>query len=207
MTKDTLTSDKHSIEVFESAALPHLDDLFRTARRVLGNRSEAEDVVQETYLQAWKSFERFEPGTNCRAWLYKIMFHVIQHHRRKRFSTNLRSVQDDNVDLETALVYEPPIPQELTDAEVIAAIRANHLKANIGGYENAHFDMENVTIHWERAWVARGGTVFGKGPYLKVPITRRGYRSFQDDEIVIRVYPPERLRKKLAREWSGGNLT
>ncbi|HXU37696.1 MAG TPA: sigma-70 family RNA polymerase sigma factor [Blastocatellia bacterium] len=109
------------VEDFEAAALPHMDDLFRTARRVLGNQTEAEDVVQETFLQAWKSFERFEPGTNCRAWLYKIMFHVIQHSRRKRFSFNLRSTRDDGVELEASLVYEPPVPQELTDEEVIAA--------------------------------------------------------------------------------------
>jgi RNA polymerase sigma-70 factor (ECF subfamily) len=109
------------MEDFEAAALPHMDDLFRTARRVLGNQNEAEDVVQETFLQAWKSFERFELGTNCRAWLYKIMFHVIQHHRRKWFGFNLRSTRDDNVELEAALVYEPPVPQELTDEEVIAA--------------------------------------------------------------------------------------
>lgn len=106
---------------FESEALPHMNDLFRTARRVLGNQSEAEDVVQETFLQAWKSFERFELGTNCRAWLYKIMFHVIQHTRRKRFGFNLRSTRDDNVELEAALVYEPPVPQQLTDEDVIAA--------------------------------------------------------------------------------------
>jgi len=106
---------------FESAALPHMDDLYRTARRVLGNQSEAEDVVQETFLQAWKSFERFELGTNCRAWLYKIMFHVIQHNRRKRFSFNLKSTRDDNVELETSLVYEPPVTQQLTDEDVIAA--------------------------------------------------------------------------------------
>ena len=110
-----------TVEDFESAALPHMDDLFRTARRVLGNQSEAEDVVQETFLQAWKSFHRFELGTNCRAWLYKIMFHVIQHHRRKRFSFNLRSTRDDGAELEASLVYEPPVPQDLTDEDVIAA--------------------------------------------------------------------------------------
>jgi RNA polymerase sigma-70 factor (ECF subfamily) len=110
-----------TVEDFESAALPHMDDLFRTARRVLGNQSEAEDVVQETFLQAWKSFRRFELGTNCRAWLYKIMFHVIQHHRRKRFSFNLRSTRDEGAELEASLVYEPPVPQELTDEDVIAA--------------------------------------------------------------------------------------
>jgi|ERR1041384_237954 RNA polymerase sigma-70 factor (ECF subfamily) len=110
-----------TVEEFEAAALPYMDDLFRTARRVLGNQTDAEDVVQETFLQAWKSFERFEQGTNCRAWLYKIMFHVIQHGRRKRFSFNLRSTRDESVELETSLVWEPPIPQELTDEEVIAA--------------------------------------------------------------------------------------
>lgn len=109
------------VEDFEAAALPHMNDLFRTARRVLSNQTEAEDVVQETFLQAWKSFERFELGTNCRAWLYKIMFHVIQHNQRKRFSFNLRSMRDDGVELEASLVYEPPVPQELTDEEVIAA--------------------------------------------------------------------------------------
>jgi RNA polymerase sigma-70 factor (ECF subfamily) len=110
-----------TVEDFEAAAVPHMDDLFRTARRVLGNQSEAEDVVQETFLQAWKSFDRFELGTNCRAWLYKIMFHVIRHNRRKRFSFNLRSTRDESVELEAALIYEPPVPQELTDEDVIAA--------------------------------------------------------------------------------------
>ncbi|HSE39069.1 MAG TPA: sigma-70 family RNA polymerase sigma factor [Blastocatellia bacterium] len=110
-----------TVEEFEAAALPHMDDLFRTARRVVGNQSEAEDVIQETFLEAWKSFERFEPGTNCRAWLYKIMFHVIQHNRRKRFRFNLRSTRDENVELEAALVYEAPVAQELTDEDVIAA--------------------------------------------------------------------------------------
>ena len=45
-----------------------------------GNQAAAEDVVQETYLQGWKSFYSFEPGTNIRAWLHKIMFHVINHY-------------------------------------------------------------------------------------------------------------------------------
>jgi RNA polymerase sigma-70 factor, ECF subfamily len=110
-----------TVDAFELAAMPHMDDLFRTARRVVGNQTEAEDVVQETFLQAWKSFDRFELGTNCRAWLYKIMFHVIQHNRRKRFSFNLRSTRDDSVELEAALVYEPSVPQELSDEDVIAA--------------------------------------------------------------------------------------
>lgn len=107
-------------EEFESAALPHLNDLYRTAARVIGNRSEAEDLVQETYLQAWKSFHRFEPGTNCRAWLFKIMFHLIQHQRRKWF--NLKLVQEsDEMLLQDTVAYEPPVPQHLIDEDVLAA--------------------------------------------------------------------------------------
>jgi RNA polymerase sigma-70 factor (ECF subfamily) len=97
--------------------MPHLNDLFRTALRLIGNRSEAEDLVQEAYLQAWKSFHRFEPGTNCRAWLYKILFHVIQHHRRKWYN---RSARETDESLET-LAYEPSVPQDLSDEDVLAA--------------------------------------------------------------------------------------
>lgn len=115
-----MTASK-TVEDFETAAMPHMGDLYRSARRVLGSESEGEDVVQETYLQAWKSFDRFELGTNCRAWLYKIMFHVIQRHRRNWRGFSLRSTRDDNVELETALVYEPPVPDGVTDEDVLAA--------------------------------------------------------------------------------------
>jgi RNA polymerase sigma-70 factor (ECF subfamily) len=59
---------------FEAEAVPYLNDIFRAALRMVGNRARAEDLVQEVYLHAWKSFHRFEPGTNCRAWLFKILF-------------------------------------------------------------------------------------------------------------------------------------
>jgi RNA polymerase sigma-70 factor (ECF subfamily) len=88
---------------------------------MLGSRSEAEDIVQETYLQAWKSFHRFTPGTNCRAWLFKILFHVVQHHRRKWFK--FRIVKEEEENLETTLVYEPPVAQDLSDEDVLAAFR------------------------------------------------------------------------------------
>jgi RNA polymerase sigma-70 factor (ECF subfamily) len=104
---------------FEAVALPHLDELYRTARRMTGSPTEAEDVVQETYLQAWKSFHRFESGTNCRAWLHKILFHVVQHHRRKSFRLVLN--KDDEDTIEENLTYEPPIPEEVTDDDVLAA--------------------------------------------------------------------------------------
>jgi RNA polymerase sigma-70 factor (ECF subfamily) len=100
--------------------MPHLGDLFRTAAHVIGNRTEAEDIVQEAYLQAWKSFDRFQAGTNCRAWLFKIMFNVISHHRRKWFGLKLVADRDEN--LEDTVQYEPPVPQHISDEDVLAAL-------------------------------------------------------------------------------------
>jgi RNA polymerase sigma-70 factor, ECF subfamily len=114
-------SDSINAEDFESVALPHLDDLFRTALRVMGNRSEAEDLVQEAYLQAWKSFHRFEPGTNCRAWLFKILFHVIHHHRRKWY--RFKWVSDSEEVLDDLVAYEPPVSERLSDEEVLLAFQ------------------------------------------------------------------------------------
>jgi RNA polymerase sigma-70 factor, ECF subfamily len=108
-------------EGFEAEAMLHMNDLFRVASSMLGNRTEAEDVVQETYLQAWKSFHRFTPGTNCRAWLFKILFHVIQHHRRKWFK--FRFADEGEEILEQTLSYEPPVRQDLSDEDVLAAFR------------------------------------------------------------------------------------
>ena len=106
---------------FELAALPYLNEIFGAASHIIGNRTQAEDLVQETYLQAWKSFDRFALGTNCRACLFKILFHVIQHHRRKLF--RFRLVVDDDELLEQTLIYEPPVPQDLTDEDVLDALR------------------------------------------------------------------------------------
>jgi RNA polymerase sigma-70 factor (ECF subfamily) len=63
---------------FEVQALTQLDALVRSAVRVCGSREEAEDAVQETYLQAWKYWRSFQQGTNCRAWLFRILFNVIK---------------------------------------------------------------------------------------------------------------------------------
>ena len=105
---------------FESAAMPHLNDLFRTAYRLVGDRSLAEDVVQETYLQAWKSFHRFETGTNCRAWMFKILFHSIHHYRRQWF--NVRIIQESAEILEDVVAAPTPIPDALSDEQILGAL-------------------------------------------------------------------------------------
>lgn len=63
-------------EQFEQFAMPHTHALLRTAGRLCGDRAAAEDLVQEAMLSAWKNFEQFEPGTNCKAWLFTIMLRL-----------------------------------------------------------------------------------------------------------------------------------
>jgi len=105
---------------FEGTALPHLNDLYRTATRLLADSTKADDVVQDVYLQAWKSFDRFEVGTNCRAWLYKILFHMIHHHRRKWF--NSRMVKESEEILDRVAASPEPMPEHLTDEEILGAL-------------------------------------------------------------------------------------
>jgi len=105
---------------FQAEAMPHVNDIFRTASRILGDRARAEDVAQEVFLQAWKSYGKFETGTNCKAWLYKILFHCVNHHRRKWFRFPL--LKDTEEFLEANLAYSPPVAEHLTDAEILAAL-------------------------------------------------------------------------------------
>ncbi|HYL99473.1 MAG TPA: sigma-70 family RNA polymerase sigma factor [Blastocatellia bacterium] len=79
---------------FEGEALAHLDTLLRSAIRILGSVHEAEDVVQETYLRAWRYFDSFEVGTNCRAWLFRIMFNVVNGKKGKQSRMPESSLDD-----------------------------------------------------------------------------------------------------------------
>jgi RNA polymerase sigma-70 factor, ECF subfamily len=114
------SNDSSTVGRFEAEAMPHLNDIFRTATRILGDRARAEDVAQEVYLQAWKSFHQFEPGTNCRAWLFKILFHCVNHHRRKWFRFPLLKETEEFI--ESKLTAAEPIPELLTDSDILAAL-------------------------------------------------------------------------------------
>ena len=105
---------------FEYEAMPHLNDLLRTACRMVGDRGRAEDVVQEVYLQAWKSFHRFEAGTNCRAWLFKILFHCVNHDRRRWLRFPLLKEKEEF--LEANLPAPVSVPDKLTDTDILAAL-------------------------------------------------------------------------------------
>ena len=74
---------------FEAEALPHLKAIYGTAYRMSGNPHDAEDLVQETFLRAYRAFDRYTPGTNIRAWLHTILYRV----RTDAFRRSRRSPQ------------------------------------------------------------------------------------------------------------------
>lgn len=109
---------------FEAEALPHLEELYRTAVRLLGgDRAEAEDLVQDVFVQAWKSFDRYEPGTNCRAWLYRILMNKARHYQRRRYTRKVLSLSEhgnrDALEVSGGL---SPVPEQIDDREVLAAL-------------------------------------------------------------------------------------
>lgn len=70
---------------FEREALVHLDALYRVAQRLTGDPSDADDLVQETMLKAFRAWDQYEPGTNAKGWLLTILRHAfINEYRRRR---------------------------------------------------------------------------------------------------------------------------
>jgi RNA polymerase sigma-70 factor (ECF subfamily) len=92
-------------ERFEAEALPHLRSLYGTAYRMTHNAHDAEDLVQETYLRAYRAFDRYQPGTNIRAWLFTIL------HRARTDSFRKASRSPQTVEMEGTDPAVPP-PQD-----------------------------------------------------------------------------------------------
>jgi len=69
---------------FEEAAMPFVDALYNTAYRMTRNAQDAEDLVQETYLKAYRYYDKFEEGTNFKAWLFKILKNTFINNYRKK---------------------------------------------------------------------------------------------------------------------------
>jgi RNA polymerase sigma-70 factor (ECF subfamily) len=80
---------------FERDALPYLDQLYSAAMRMTRNPSDAEDLVQETFAKAYGSFHQFRPGTNLKAWLYRILTNTFINTYRKNQRQPQQSMAED----------------------------------------------------------------------------------------------------------------
>jgi RNA polymerase sigma-70 factor (ECF subfamily) len=116
---------------FESLALPHLDSLYRTALRMTRRPEEAEDLVQEAMMKAFRSFATFQPGTNFRAWLFRILTNSYINRYHREMADPARTRLDDvssflGSEEALATVEGPPLSEadlaESLDEEVKGAL-------------------------------------------------------------------------------------
>jgi len=94
---------------FEEAAMPFVDSLYNTAYRMTRNAQDAEDLVQETYLKAYRYYDKFEEGTNFKAWLFKILKNTFINNYRKKQQT---PPQSDFAEIEDA--FESRLSSDVT---------------------------------------------------------------------------------------------
>ena len=94
---------------FEREAVPHMDVLYNYALRMTGNPNDASDLLQETYLKAYRFWEKYEKGTNIRAWLFRIMKNSYINRYRKE------SKEPDTVDYDEVKNFYNTIRHESVD--------------------------------------------------------------------------------------------
>jgi RNA polymerase sigma-70 factor (ECF subfamily) len=87
---------------FERDALPFLDQLYSAAMRMTRNPADAEDLVQETFAKAYSAFHQFRPGTNLKAWLYRILTNTFINSYRKKQREPQQSMSEDVEDWQLA---------------------------------------------------------------------------------------------------------
>ena len=95
-------SDEARAARFERDALPYLDQLYAAAMRMTRNPQDAEDLVQETFAKAYSSFRQFRPGTNLKAWLYRILTNTFINNYRKKQRQPQQSMTEDVEDWQLA---------------------------------------------------------------------------------------------------------
>ena len=101
---------------FETDALSHLDSLYGTALRLMRNEADAQDLVQDTYVKAFKSAKQFTPGSNLKAWMFTILHNTFRNRRR---DSGRDPIDVDSDRLEVAAPVDPgatPEEQLMRDA-------------------------------------------------------------------------------------------
>src|SRR5215470_13643972 len=99
---------------FENVALPHTARLLGYALHLVGEKGRAEDLVQETLLSAWRNFEQFKPGTNCKAWLFRILTNL--HYKQMRRSAQRPEVHVETQEARLAAPEKVSAGQEMREA-------------------------------------------------------------------------------------------
>jgi RNA polymerase sigma-70 factor (ECF subfamily) len=111
--------DKESEAVFAREALAWLDSLYGAGLRLTGNPTDAEDLVQDTYLKAFRASNQFEPGTNLKAWLFTILHNTFLNRRRRAVHEPIAVESDEIERLAADLPRVPETPEQLLLRETL----------------------------------------------------------------------------------------
>src|SRR5215831_10179178 len=99
--------------------MPHTGSLLRAALRIVRENSAAEDLVQDTLLRAWRAFDQFERGTNCKAWLFRIMLNLRNKTQRM---ASARAVVLPFDEESVSVISLQSKPSQVTALEVFSAL-------------------------------------------------------------------------------------
>src|SRR6059036_4325456 len=108
-----LAADARDRVRFEEDALALSDQVYRVARHLVGSREEAEDLMQETYARAFRSWRSFQPGTNLRAWLLRILTNLnIDRGRRSQRAPQIQALEANDYYLYDKLAENEGVTDE-----------------------------------------------------------------------------------------------
>jgi RNA polymerase sigma-70 factor (ECF subfamily) len=115
---------------FEGEALPLMQEMFAQAYHLTRNRADAEDLVQETYIRGLRKFSQFEPGTNLKAWLGRILFNqfINEYRRRKR---RIKAVHVDGVENMAGVEDKPENDDRLAEMHPEGIARDSRFLENL----------------------------------------------------------------------------
>jgi len=109
-------------QAFERLALPFAPALYRTAHRLVGRPDDASDVVQETFLRAYRTFDNFEPGTNAKAWLFTVLYSIVSN----RWRAERRRPEEVTVDdVESRFGMALASPEANSEQALLARLEAS----------------------------------------------------------------------------------
>jgi RNA polymerase sigma-70 factor, ECF subfamily len=172
-------------ERFEAEALPLLNGMYSSALRLTRNPTDAEDLIQETFLRAYRGFHQFEEGTNLKAWLYRILTNTFINSYRKK-QREPQTISDDEV--EDWYLYskmaergaepsaETAVIESLPDEDVQAALadlpeqfRISVMLADVEGFSYKEIaDITDVPIGTVMSRLHRGRKALEKALWERV---------------------------------------
>jgi RNA polymerase sigma factor (sigma-70 family) len=201
MTQLALLNDSTALRTFEMELMPHADALLTFAMRYTSDLTKAEDLVQDTYLKAWKSIENYIPGTNAKAWLFTICKNLFindyRSNKNQPFKVDYEEVviyhnEDDPINPRYSDLYEENNHTQLVGDEVAKAI--NGLKGiyrtvvllDLQGFTYAEISaIVDIKLNTVRSRLNRGRVELAKS--LRAFAIAKGYQVTDNGKNTIGV--------------------